>query len=126
MAERSTQKHSAPKKLASIDKDLDAFPFLKVLADCFPSVDAFYLSNHVYHSCSQALAEREELVRSGKLTTIIFIRDFNNKGQEVSGYIDLAHRMRTEDFVPIFEQRSVFHFELSSQMNCCYQSYLFI
>jgi hypothetical protein len=51
------------------------------------------------------LAEREELVRSGKLTTIIFIRDFNSKGQEVSGYIDLAHRMRTEDFVPIFEQR---------------------
>lgn len=53
----------------------------------------------------QALAEREELVRSGKLTTIIFIRDFNSKGQEVSGYIDLAHRMRTEDFIPIFEQR---------------------
>lgn len=53
----------------------------------------------------QALAEREELVRSGKLTTIIFLRDFNSKGQEVSGYIDLAHRMRTEDFVPIFEQR---------------------
>jgi hypothetical protein len=51
------------------------------------------------------LAEREELVRSGKLTTIIFIRDFNNKGQEISGYIDLAHRMRTEDFVPIFDQR---------------------
>lgn len=44
-------------------------------------------------------------MRSGKLTTIIFMRDFNNKGQEVSGYIDLAHRMRTEDFVPIFEQR---------------------
>lgn len=46
-------------------------------------------------------------MRSGKLTTIIFIRDFNNKGQEVSGYIDLAHRMRTEDFIPIFEQRCV-------------------
>lgn len=30
LAERTTQKHSAPKKLASIDKDLDAFPFLKV------------------------------------------------------------------------------------------------
>ena len=55
----------------------------------------------------QALAEREELVRSGKLTTIIFIRDYNSKGQEVSGYIDLAHRMRTEDFLPIFEQRYV-------------------
>jgi len=65
---------------------------------------SFFIS----HSClllTKALAEREELVRSGKLTTIIFIRDFNNKGQEVSGYIDLAHRMRTEDFIPIFEQR---------------------
>ena len=27
------------------------------------------------------------------------------KGQEVSGYIDLAHRMRTEDFTSIFECR---------------------
>jgi hypothetical protein len=27
------------------------------------------------------------------------------QGQEVSGYIDLAHRMRTEDFAPVFECR---------------------
>lgn len=27
----------------------------------------------------KALADREELVRTGKLTTIIFIRDFNSK-----------------------------------------------
>lgn len=33
LTERTTQKHSAPKKLASIDKDLDAFPFLKVNYD---------------------------------------------------------------------------------------------
>ncbi len=39
------------------------------------------------------------------MTTIIFLRDFNAKGQEISGYIDLAHRMRTEDFVPIFDRR---------------------
>ena len=51
------------------------------------------------------MAQREELVRTGKLTTILFIRDFNSKGQEVSGYIDLAHRLRTEDFVPIFERK---------------------
>lgn len=51
----------------------------------------------------QALASREELVRTGKLTTIVFIRDKNGKNQEVSGYIDLAHRMRTEDFTPVFE-----------------------
>lgn len=44
-----------PRKLTSLDKDLSGSMFL------------------------QALAEREELLRSGKLTTILFIRDFNNK-----------------------------------------------
>ena len=34
------------------------------------------------------------MVRNGKLTTIIFIRDKNAKGQEVSGYIDFAHRLK--------------------------------
>mmetsp|Transcript_597 Transcript_597/g.609 ORF Transcript_597/g.609 Transcript_597/m.609 type:complete len:246 (-) Transcript_597:169-906(-) len=79
--ERTSQKHSLPKQLASVDRDLSNFIFL------------------------QALASREELVRTGKLTTIIFIRDFNNKRQEVSGYIDYAHRLRTDDFVPYFERR---------------------
>lgn len=41
---------------------------------------------------AQALKDREEAVRNGKLTTIIFIRDKNVKGQEVSGYIDYGHR----------------------------------
>lgn len=40
----------------------------------------------------QALANREELVRTGKLTTIVFIRDVNAKGQEISGYV-----MKIED-----------------------------
>ena len=31
----------------------------------------------------QALKDREEAVRNGKLTTIVFIRDNNEKGQEV-------------------------------------------
>ena len=34
--------------------------------------------------------------------TIIFIRDYNAKGQEISGYIDYAHRLKTEDFEPYF------------------------
>lgn len=42
--------------------------------------------------CWQALAEREENVRNGRLTTIIYIRDRNGRGQEISGYIDYAHR----------------------------------
>lgn len=43
-----------------------------------------------------ALAKREELVRTGKLATIIFIRDYV-RGQEVSAYIDYGHRLRTEN-----------------------------
>ena len=44
----------------------------------------------------EALAEREEMVRQGKLTTIVFVRAINHKGQEVSGYIDYAHRLKLE------------------------------
>ncbi|KAL3877889.1 hypothetical protein ACJMK2_035533 [Sinanodonta woodiana] len=53
----------------------------------------------------QALAQREEANRSGKMTTIIFIRDKNARGQEISGYIDYAHRMKTEEFEPYFAGR---------------------
>jgi hypothetical protein len=69
-----------PKKLSSADKDLSSYPLL------------------------QALANREELVRNGKLTSIIFIRDKNSKGQEVSGYIDYAYRLKTEPFEPYFSR----------------------
>jgi len=51
----------------------------------------------------QALAQREEANRSGKLTSIIFIRDKNSKKQEISGYIDYAHRLKSENFEPYFE-----------------------
>ncbi|KAH0511739.1 hypothetical protein LTLLF_150385, partial [Microtus ochrogaster] len=33
---------------------------------------------------------------------VIFIRDKNAHGQEVSGYIDYAHRLKTEDFEVYF------------------------
>ncbi|GIQ85722.1 protein of unknown function DUF4464 [Kipferlia bialata] len=56
--------------LASAGKDLSDFPLL------------------------YALAQREELVRSGKLAVIIFIRDKNHAGQEISGYVDFGHRLR--------------------------------
>jgi len=52
-----------------------------------------------------ALAQREEANRSGKMTTIIFIRDKNSRGQEISGYIDYAHRLKTEEFEPYFASR---------------------
>ncbi|KAK6492526.1 hypothetical protein HHUSO_G1891 [Huso huso] len=50
----------------------------------------------------KALAQREEANRSGKMTSIIFIRDRNSHGQEISGYIDYAHRLKTEEFEPYF------------------------
>eukprot|EP01083_Nonionella_stella_P003135 8930_1 len=56
----------------------------------------------------QALADREEDVRNGKLTSIIFIRDRNSKGQEISGYVDYAHRLRTEEFTAYFERKKRF------------------
>ena len=45
-----------------------------------------------------ALAQREQLVRDGKLACIIFIRDKNHAGQEISGYIDYGHRLKIDDF----------------------------
>ncbi|XP_026066966.1 cilia- and flagella-associated protein 299 [Carassius auratus] len=50
----------------------------------------------------RALAEREEANRSGAMTSIIFIRDRNSHGQEISGYIDYSHRLKSEDFEPYF------------------------
>jgi len=72
------EKHKEKKRLASAGLDFKGKPFL------------------------QALADREESIRDGKLTSILFIRDKNKTGQEISGYIDLAHRLKTEDFVPYF------------------------
>ena len=57
----------------------------------------------------EALAEREEANRSGRMTTIIFIRDINSKGQEISGYIDYAYRLKMENFEPYFLGRKKLH-----------------
>ncbi|XP_073093513.1 cilia- and flagella-associated protein 299 isoform X4 [Manis javanica] len=50
----------------------------------------------------KALAMREEDNRNGKMSSVIFIRDRNSHGQEVSGYIDYAHRLKIEDFEVYF------------------------
>ncbi|KAJ3227243.1 hypothetical protein HK099_002936 [Clydaea vesicula] len=76
-------KRLATKKLASTGKDISHSPFL------------------------MALAEREEANRNGKLTSIIFIRTKNIKGQEISGYIDYAHRLKTENFEPYFNSAKI-------------------
>lgn len=78
---RKQKLHNKPKKLASALKELTGFPLL------------------------QALAQREEAVRSGKLTTIVFVRDRNSKGQEVSGYIDYAYRLKTENLECVFDRK---------------------
>ncbi|KXS20274.1 hypothetical protein M427DRAFT_94779 [Gonapodya prolifera JEL478] len=73
-------KRNPTKALAHQGKDLTGFPFL------------------------QALADREEANRSGKLTSIIFLRTRNAKKQEISGYIDYAHRLKCENFEPYFSR----------------------
>ncbi|XP_070118427.1 cilia- and flagella-associated protein 299 isoform X1 [Equus caballus] len=50
----------------------------------------------------KALAVREDDNRNGKVSSVIFIRDRNSHGQEVSGYIDYAHRLKIEDFEVYF------------------------
>ncbi|KAF4745301.1 hypothetical protein FOZ63_025727, partial [Perkinsus olseni] len=82
VAEREKRRRlqSMVKVLASADKDLTAFPTLR------------------------HLAAREEMARSGKIVSIIFIRDRNAKGQEISGYIDYGHRLKTENFEAYFSR----------------------
>eukprot|EP00771_Trimastix_marina_P000549 gnl/Trimastix_PCT/1569.p1 GENE.gnl/Trimastix_PCT/1569~~gnl/Trimastix_PCT/1569.p1 ORF type:complete len:240 (+),score=62.83 gnl/Trimastix_PCT/1569:43-762(+) len=53
----------------------------------------------------QELAHREKAVRAGKLAVIIFLRTRNQKGNEISGYIDYGHRLKTEDFSMYFSRR---------------------
>lgn len=80
-AARQARLNKKPKKLASQGKNVEDFPLL------------------------QALKDREEAVRNGKLTTIVFIRDKNPKNQEVSGYIDYGHRLKSENMESYFERK---------------------
>ena len=82
--EKNSHKTNEPKRLASASCDLTQHTFL------------------------QALANREELVRAGKLTSIIFIRTKNQVGQEISGYVDYAQRLKTEAFEPYFQGKKKF------------------
>ena len=80
IAKRNTLRNAAV-KLAGAEIDLEGYPLL------------------------QELQKREEAVRSGKLSTIVFLRDRNLKGHEVSGYIDFAHRLRMGGFEAIFSHK---------------------
>jgi hypothetical protein len=96
---------TAPKhQLCSKDIEVTGNPFLEALAEreepnrfgqlsvimntnlCFVFSDAFALTVS-FCACKKS---------------IIFIRMRNSKGHEISGYIDYANRLETEDFRPIF------------------------
>lgn len=51
---------------------------------------------------AQALASREEANRTTRLLTIIFLRIRNEENQEISAYIDYAHRLKCEDLTKFF------------------------
>ena len=84
MFERTLQKRNQQRRLAYQNDKGETFEFTKN--------DAFL----------SALADREEANRTGRMTSIIFIRDKNAKGQEISGYIDYASRLKHEDFSGYF------------------------
>ncbi|XP_045445625.1 cilia- and flagella-associated protein 299-like [Melitaea cinxia] len=51
---------------------------------------------------NRELAVRERANRVGILQSVIFIRHFTKGGFEISGYIDYAHRLVSEDWGPFF------------------------
>ena len=51
------------------------------------------------------LAEKEESVLNGRRLIIIFLRYINK--HEISGYIDLADRLKNENFKPYFEGKKI-------------------
>jgi len=56
----------------------------------------------------QELQRREEAVRNGKLATIVFVRDVNVRGQEVSGYIDYGERLSSGGMEAVFSLKQRF------------------
>ena len=82
-------------------------------------------TNHKHSQFLTALAAREDEVRSGRMTTIIFLRHKKNN-RELSAYIDLADRLKTDDFKAIFEGKkklmprttdlSYFHWEAQTPL----------
>jgi len=47
----------------------------------------------------------------------VYIRDKNSRGQEISGYIDYANRLKTDDFEAYFAGRKRF-LPKSSDLRC--------
>ena len=60
----------------------------------------------VLEPLAKALASREEANRTTRLLTIVFVRDRDSLGHEISAYIDYAHRLKVEDFTSFFVGQS--------------------
>lgn len=79
---------------------------LKAVKDLlFPICEPYVLSSECItptDALQQELAFRERPNRLGILSTIIFLRHFNNFKFEVSGYIDFQHRLQGENWLPFF------------------------
>ncbi|KAL0272501.1 UNVERIFIED_CONTAM: hypothetical protein PYX00_005441 [Menopon gallinae] len=83
--------------------------FYRKLADV---IEALFPSKKPYELCSYGmtsrdnlpneLANREKDNRIGLLATIIFVRYSTKSGHEISGYIDYADRLLSEDWTPFF------------------------
>ncbi|CAH1170576.1 unnamed protein product [Phaedon cochleariae] len=73
-----------------------------------PRYEPFVMASERLESHSEPvlveLALRERANRVGIISTIIFLRCIE-KGVEISGYIDYAHRLGSEDWKPIFTGR---------------------
>ncbi|CAF0801716.1 unnamed protein product [Adineta steineri] len=65
---------------------------IPIISDTLTVIDTF----------AKELASREEANRTTHILTIIFIRDRNSFGHEISAYIDYAHRLKFEDFTQFF------------------------
>jgi hypothetical protein len=65
---------------------------IPIISDCLTVIEPL----------AKALASREESNRTTRMLTIIFIRNRNSLGHEISAYIDYAHRLKNEDFTSFF------------------------
>ncbi|XP_049867009.1 cilia- and flagella-associated protein 299-like [Pectinophora gossypiella] len=73
----------------------------------FPTVRPYVLVSEgadLEDPFNRELAIRERANRVGILQSIIFLRHFTRGGFEISGYIDYAHRLLTENWRPFFRQ----------------------
>ncbi|KAJ2952586.1 hypothetical protein O0L34_g6910 [Tuta absoluta] len=78
-----------------------------ILEVVFPTISTYVLVSEgadLEDPFNRELAYRERANRIGILHTIIFVRQFTRGGYEISGYIDYAHRLLTENWAPFFKR----------------------